>query len=566
MDVAWSSDSRRFVVCSLDHTIAVWEYHGNGGGGGGPGSGGGGDGNNWRIVHRSARDHTHYIQGVAYDPKGVYLASMGSDRMVKVYARKEIREGAICAEMAKYEVDAAAEDASSSSSSSSEEVEEDRPGVARRAAILESKVLPGLLANSAFVLQGKIKTMKFLNANGRLTTTAASLSAESRGADDEDRDNVKDASSSSSPPPDKNKNNGGGAPSSFAKRHHMFADELTLGSFFRRLSFTVDGAFLVVPAALWHGMRTDDGGDGGPSSPTSVLGGGTDKLADSSFATYLFARHHFDQPYKVLTGLEKPSVVVRPNPVLFRLPPNAPNEKSALPYRSIFAVLTNDSVVVYDTYHDRPLALARGLHYAGLTDAAWSGDGRTLFVTSSDGYISILSFGVGELGDAYVAPTVHFVEKVRGASEGAAVGESEDVPATASLEVQSKQQPQSKDGYVVNSLVPEKKSEKTALDGVSANSDSGGGKKKVSFGDPLDDRSNQPDPGHPVINNLVPKKTKKIAPTLVGTAQKIEEIEKKRPAEELIAPTVESQGTSVNILVAKKKTKVAVSSTPVTTM
>lgn len=258
--------------------------------------------------------------------------------------------------------------------------------------------------------------------------------------------------------------------------------------------------------------------------------------------------------------------MVRPNPVLFRLPPNVPDEKSALPYRSIFAVLTNDSVVIYDTHHDRPLALARGLHYAGLTDAAWSGDGRTLFVTSSDGYISILSFGVGELGDAYVAPTVHVVEKVGGASEGAAVGESEDVQATASLEDESKQQPQSNDGYVVNTLVPKKKTEKTAPDSVCANSDSGGVKKKVSFGEPLDDRSNQPDPGHPVINNLVPKKKKKIAPTLVGTAQQIEEIDKKRPAEEFNAPTVQSQGTSVNILVAKKKTKVAVSSTPVTTM
>jgi chromatin assembly factor 1 subunit B len=97
----------------------------------------------------------------------------------------------------------------------------------------------------------------------------------------------------------------------------MFADELTLGSFFRRLSFTADGAFLVVPAALWHGRRNnDDGGsDGGgggggggglsPGSPTSVLSGGVDRLADSSFATYLFARHHYDQPYKVLAGLEK---------------------------------------------------------------------------------------------------------------------------------------------------------------------------------------------------------------------------------------------------------------------
>ena len=92
------------------------------------------------------------------------------------------------------------------------------------------------------------------------------------------------------------------------KRHHMFADELTLGSFFRRLSFTTDGAFLVVPAALWHGRKASKDDDAPlPGSPTSVASNGVDKLAESSFATYLFARHHFDQPYKVLTGLEKVS-------------------------------------------------------------------------------------------------------------------------------------------------------------------------------------------------------------------------------------------------------------------
>ena len=57
----------------------------------------------------------------------------------------------------------------------------------------------------------------------------------------------------------------------------------------------------------------------------------------------------------------------------------------------------------------------KGLHYAGLTDAAWTGDGRGLLVTSSDGYVSLLGFVEGELGEvireatkapATVAPTV----------------------------------------------------------------------------------------------------------------------------------------------------------------
>jgi hypothetical protein len=123
----------------------------------------------------------------------------------------------------------------------------------------------------------------------------------------------------------------------------------------------------------------------------------------------------------------QPSIAVRPNPVLFALP--APDStdipsfsrmsdtdhlhdskenqgksySSQLPYRSLFAVLTWDSVLVYDTCHHQPLAVARGLHYAHLVDAAWTADGHTLLVCSTDGYISIIEFSAGELGTVYNA-------------------------------------------------------------------------------------------------------------------------------------------------------------------
>ena len=84
----------------------------------------------------------------------------------------------------------------------------------------------------------------------------------------------------------------------------------------------------------------------------------------------------------------------------------SPRGDGALPYKSVFAVLTLDSVLVYDTHHDRPLAVARGLHYTGLTDCCWSQDGQNLIVCSTDGYISILSFEEGELGEVYIPPPV----------------------------------------------------------------------------------------------------------------------------------------------------------------
>jgi hypothetical protein len=75
-----------------------------------------------------------------------------------------------------------------------------------------------------------------------------------------------------------------------------------------------------------------------------------------------------------------------------------------LPYRNIFAVLTWDSVIIYDTFHNKPLSIARGLHYANIVDAAWTADGHALMVCSTDGYISILRFAQGELGEVYHMP------------------------------------------------------------------------------------------------------------------------------------------------------------------
>lgn len=73
-------------------------------------------------------------------------------------------------------------------------------------------------------------------------------------------------------------------------------------------------------------------------------------------------------------------------------------------YRSVFAVLTLDSVLVYDTHQTEPLAVIRGLHYAGLTDCCWGKDGKQLMVCSTDGYISIISFEDGELGEVFTPP------------------------------------------------------------------------------------------------------------------------------------------------------------------
>jgi chromatin assembly factor 1 subunit B len=54
-----------------------------------------------------------------------------------------------------------------------------------------------------------------------------------------------------------------------------------------------------------------------------------------------------------------------------------------LPHRCLIAVLTLSEVLVYDTHHTAPICAAAHLHYAPLTDATWSADGRYFDPTST---------------------------------------------------------------------------------------------------------------------------------------------------------------------------------------
>ena len=83
------------------------------------------------------------------------------------------------------------------------------------------------------------------------------------------------------------------------------------------------------------------------------------------------------------------------------VPPVGPKPAFALPYRIIYAVATQDTVYVYDTQQTTPLCVVSNLHYATFTDLAWSNDGNTLLISSSDGFASTLTFADGELGTRY---------------------------------------------------------------------------------------------------------------------------------------------------------------------
>jgi len=376
VDLSWSADSKRFTVGTIDSCVLIYEDKHHSLNACSPEAHR--KESDWQPVFRNADQHGSFVQGVAYDPLDVYIASMGGDRTVRIFprkapqkSRKKVLRPANATTVAK-------------------------PGAAAALVTPPSNDHQRMVAQ--ILTEGKIDVGKPKRIKQRSVTAEDSKKTGS-GSDDKNG-NTKDQQIKQI-------------------KHKLFVDESNCESFFRRLNWTIDGAFLVTPAALWHGNGDSDAAKRTQSSQSS----------SPLFSTYIFARHRFEEPYRVLTGLDKPSVVVRSNPVLFELPPSVLEESKenqyplakkdgkismsskqhllgstspcGLPYRSIFAVLTLDSILIYDTHHSAPLSVLKGLHYAGLTDCCWSSDGMNLMVCSSDGYISIINFAPGELGKIY---------------------------------------------------------------------------------------------------------------------------------------------------------------------
>ncbi|XAR73191.1 hypothetical protein NMG60_11007084 [Bertholletia excelsa] len=158
-------------------------------------------------------------------------------------------------------------------------------------------------------------------------------------------------------------------------KNHLFHDE-TLPSFFRRLAWSPDGSFLVVPAGSYKFLPA--------SEPVNTA--------------YVFSRKDLTRPALMLPGASKPVVAVRFCPVVFRLRGSDSETFFKLPYRLVFAIATLNSLYIYDTESVQPIVILAGLHYAAITDIAWSPKGNYLGLSSQDGYCTLVEFENEELG------------------------------------------------------------------------------------------------------------------------------------------------------------------------
>lgn len=201
------------------------------------------------------------------------------------------------------------------------------------------------------------------------------------------------------------------------KNATLYANE-TLTSFFRRLTFTPDGSLLLTPSGQYQSQHQGEK----DAKPTyEVIN-----------TVYVYTRGGINKPpISHLPGHKKPSVVVKCSPVFYTLrktptttqqitidtssaeepipslpdpvskaspapsvmepPPTpaasgdaskatsgeslatSPGPKPAfsLPYRVVYAVATQDSILLYDTQQKSPICVVSNLHCATFTDLAW---------------------------------------------------------------------------------------------------------------------------------------------------------------------------------------------------
>lgn len=124
----------------------------------------------------------------------------------------------------------------------------------------------------------------------------------------------------------------------------------------------------------------------------------TESDSTETNTVYIFTRAGLHRPPVChLPGLKKPAIAVQFSPIFYRR--RSTNAVFALPYRMVFAVATQDSIVLYDTEQIEPLGLVSNLHYLTITDLCWSGDGKSVVVSSADGFCSLVTFE--DLGEVH---------------------------------------------------------------------------------------------------------------------------------------------------------------------
>lgn len=412
------------------------------------------------TVVRQIAEHNHYVQGVAWDPLNEYIATQSSDRSVHIYTLKT-KEGQFT--LANHNKVTKMEMPPRRISSNSPAPPEFRgrasfvsESPAEKAVASPTPSAPGTPQSLALPMNPPATTHSRRSSFG---STTHSL-----------RRSVSPSPSIPLPAvmPAASPSISNGLPGGPSKSTNLYANE-TFTSFFRRLTFAPDGSLLFTPAGQQKdpagnpldSSKADDVANmtyiytraGLNKPPVAKLPGhkkpslavrcnpiffnlraatattreitidtSNDGEADlAPLPEPLRVARSANTSYTSSTSMDPPPPYSAPSPAPSSTTAQSPrthidNDGAQLPgpapvfdlpYRVVYAVATTDAVHVYDTQQRQPLCVVSNLHYATFTDLAWSADGLTLLMTSSDGFCSCLTFAPGELGSAWIAPSQH---------------------------------------------------------------------------------------------------------------------------------------------------------------
>ncbi|KAL5361553.1 WD40-repeat-containing domain protein [Aspergillus floccosus] len=417
-DLAWSPDGVFIITGSMDNITRIYNAQ------------------TGQMVRQIA-EHSHYVQGVAWDPLNEFVATQSSDRSVHIYSLKTKDGQFTLTSHGKFlKMDLPAKRISSSSPAPPDPSIRSQPPPSSSVAITSpAPSTPGTPMTSNLPMDPPPVSHSRRSSFGSSPSIRRSASP---------------APSLPLPAVKPLEVPSPGVLSGLGvKNASIYANE-TFTSFFRRLTFAPDGSLLFTPAGQYkttHVSATD---------PAKT----TDEIINT---VYIYTRAGFNKPpISHLPGHKKPSVAVKCSPIYYTLrqapqparhitldtssgeesfaslpepvvkssterpsmePPltNAANDSSrssqpskddsssapspapvfSLPYRIVYAVATQDAVMVYDTQQQTPICVVSNLHFATFTDLTWSHDGLTLIMSSSDGFCSTLAFAPGELGQPY---------------------------------------------------------------------------------------------------------------------------------------------------------------------
>ena len=423
---------------------------------------------------RQIAEHNHYVQGVAWDPLNEYVATQSSDRSVHIYnLRTKDGEFTLRQHNKVTKMDLPGRRVSASSPAPPD-------SISRHAGASDgTPMAPASPAPSASIPGTPTSLALPMNPPAISHSRRSSF-----GSSPSMRRSASPAPSMPLPAVRPMENSPNPFTTLGFKNSNIYANE-TYTSFFRRLAFAPDGSLLFTPAGQYKTSHPVSEGQkstedvintvyiytrAGLNKPPIAHLPGHKKPSIAVKCSPVFFTHRTTQKKTVQITLDtssgedaipalpdpmvststRSSSSMDPPPASMERPPSsvtmrspketarptssprdpemvtpetaAPSPAFTLPYRIIYAVATQDSVLVYDTQQQTPLCVVSNLHFATFTDLTWyviqgrrpnldvwltvlrASDGLTLIMSSSDGFCSNLAFAPGELGERYTGP------------------------------------------------------------------------------------------------------------------------------------------------------------------